>query len=145
MGLKTLSVAGLLLKVSGILALFYSRSLFGGGPATIAVQALAVVLLIWARLTFGHRSFHAAATPTSGGLVTTGPYRYLRHPIYASILWFVAAGVAAHPSALSVLFGLAIAAGAAMRIFAEERLVVQRYPEYAAYAARIPRVIPFLF
>ena len=145
MELKTLSVAGLLLKVAGIVALFYSGSLFGAGPVTLAVQAAAVAVMIWARLTFGLRSFHAAANPTAGGLVMTGPYRYLRHPIYAAILWFAAAGVAAHPSAASAVCGLVIAAGAAIRIFAEERLVVQRYPEYTDYASRTARVIPFLF
>ena len=48
--------------------------------------------MVAARITFGRRSFHAAANPTEGGLVTTGPYAYIRHPIYAAILYFVWAG-----------------------------------------------------
>jgi len=109
------------------------------------VQVVAILLMIWARMTFGHRSFHAVANPTEGGLVTTGPYHYLRHPIYAAVLWFVMSGAAAHLSLESILLALVLVAGAALRIYAEERLVVQRYPEYVAYAARTPRVIPFLF
>jgi protein-S-isoprenylcysteine O-methyltransferase Ste14 len=42
-----------------------------------------------ARVTFGRRSFHAAANPTAGGLVTTGPYRLIRHPIYTAACLFV--------------------------------------------------------
>jgi len=45
--------------------------------------------MLWARLTFGGRSFHAGANPTAGGVVTTGPYRFVRHPIYAAILYFL--------------------------------------------------------
>jgi hypothetical protein len=40
-------------------------------------------------LTFGARSFHAGANPTDGGVVTAGPYRFFRHPIYAAILYFL--------------------------------------------------------
>ena len=145
MNLKTLSVVGLIIKIAAIMAMFYRQCLFGTGPVTVGVQVAAILLMIWARLTFGGRSFHAVANPTAGGLVTTGPYHYFRHPIYAAILWFGLAGAAAHLSLESVLLALVLVIGAALRMFAEEHLIVQRYPEYAAYAAKTPRVIPFVF
>jgi protein-S-isoprenylcysteine O-methyltransferase Ste14 len=113
-------------------------------PVGLTVQALSVLLMLWARATFGLRSLHAAANPTSGGLVTTGPYRFLRHPIYAAILYFLAAGIASHPSWASVALGLVAIAASAVRILSEERLIVERYPGYAEYAARTKRVIPFV-
>src|SRR5512143_586758 len=76
------------------------------GPITITIQIIAALLMVWARLTFGIRSFHGTANPTAGGLVTTGPYRYIRHPIYAAILYFFWAGIAAHPSRVTVAVGL---------------------------------------
>jgi protein-S-isoprenylcysteine O-methyltransferase Ste14 len=99
----------------------------------------------WARLTFGLRSFHAAANPTAGGLVTRGPYRYLRHPIYAAVLYFLWAGIAAHPSRTYILVALLASALLGVRMFAEERLLLEEYPEYADYAGRTRRVLPFLF
>jgi len=111
----------------------------------IALQAAAVLLMLWARLTFGARSFHAPADPTEGGLVTTGPYRFIRHPIYAAICLFVWAGVAAHLSPVSVTLAGILTAGALLRLFCEEQLVVAQYPEYAEYARRTKRMIPFLF
>ena len=127
-----------------IVGLFYTHSLFGHGPVSIGFQAVAVLLMIWARVTFGMRSFHYAANPTEGGLVTTGPYRYMRHPIYAAILLFVWTGVAANASPLGVALGLAATAMLALRIVFEERLVRRRYPEYDDYARRTKRVIPFI-
>jgi protein-S-isoprenylcysteine O-methyltransferase Ste14 len=128
-----------------VLALYFEHSLFGTGPVSIAVQVLAALLMLWARLTFGLRSFHAGANPTGGGLVTSGPYALIRHPIYAAILLFVGAAVAAHPALLSAGIGLLATVAVGVRIAAEERLVVQRYPEYAAYAARTRRLIPGVF
>jgi protein-S-isoprenylcysteine O-methyltransferase Ste14 len=131
--------------VAAVLLLLFRHSLFGRNLGGVAAQVLAGLLMVWARMTFRGRSFHAAADPTEGGLVTTGPYRFLRHPIYAAILLFVVAGVLAHPSPTNALIGIAAVAATAMRIFAEERLLVWKYPEYAVYAARVKRVIPFVF
>jgi protein-S-isoprenylcysteine O-methyltransferase Ste14 len=125
--------------------LAFQRSLLGSGPVTISIQVAACLLMGWARLTFGLRSFHAAANPTAGGLVTRGPYRYLRHPIYAAVLYFLWAGMAAHPSLTCVLVALLASALLGVRMLAEEQLLAGMYPEYAEYARRTPRVLPFLF
>jgi len=141
---KLLSTPVFTVLVLTIVGLLYTHSLFGHGPVSIGLQVVAVLLMIWARVTFGLRSFHYAANPTAGGLVTTGPYRYLRHPIYAAILLFLWTGVAVNASPLGVALGLAATAMLALRILFEERLVRQRYPEYDDYARRTKRVIPFI-
>jgi protein-S-isoprenylcysteine O-methyltransferase Ste14 len=131
--------------VLAIVGLYYTHSLLGQGPVSIGLQVAAILLMIWARVTFGLRSFHFEANPTEGGLVTTGPYRYIRHPIYAAALLFVWTGVAVSLSPLSVTLGLVATAMLALRMALEERLVRRRYPEYDDYARRTKRVIPFLF
>lgn|GEM_PF-367736 len=141
---RTLSLVGFLLAVLGLIGLALRHHLFATEPIWIAVQTLAVGWMIWARMTFGMRSFHAAANPTPGALVTHGPYRWLRHPIYAAILWFVAAGIAVHPNLTALGLGVLVGAGLAVRMHLEERLLRRTYPEYAAYAARTRRIVPFL-
>ncbi|HEY3172547.1 MAG TPA: isoprenylcysteine carboxylmethyltransferase family protein, partial [Thermoanaerobaculia bacterium] len=79
--LRVLSLAALLLMVVAVLGLVSTNSLLARTPAGIGAQIAALALMVWARLTFGRRSFHASADPTAGGLVTTGPYRFIRHPI----------------------------------------------------------------
>lgn len=142
---KAFSAAGYLAMVGGLLGLVFSRNLFSASPFVLAPQALAVLLMLWARFTFGRRSFHAVANPTEGGLVTTGPYRFIRHPIYTAVCLFVLPAVIAHWSVVSVVCGILVLAAALLRIFLEEKMLIARYPEYRQYAARTPRMLPLIF
>jgi hypothetical protein len=63
MNLKILSLVALVGLAACLLWLYLNHALFGTGPVTIAIQVFAAALMIWARLTFGMRSFHAAANP----------------------------------------------------------------------------------
>jgi hypothetical protein len=73
MSWKAASVVAFGLLVGCLVCMVITKSLFADGPITIAVQVAAVLLMIWARVTFGLRSFHASANPTSGGIITSGP------------------------------------------------------------------------
>jgi protein-S-isoprenylcysteine O-methyltransferase Ste14 len=143
--MRTLSVAAFGCMVAGIVWLVFRSEVFAHSVPAIAVQALAVLLMILARMAFGMRSFHAAANPTEGGLVTTGPYHWMRHPIYAAILYFTWATVIDHHTRGAVASGLLVTLGAAVRMYFEEQLLVGMYPDYRDYAARTARVVPFLF
>jgi protein-S-isoprenylcysteine O-methyltransferase Ste14 len=142
---KVLSMLGYLAMVGGLVGLVITRSLLSPSPFVVAPQVAAVALMIWARVTFGRRSFHFAANPTEGGLVTTGPYRFVRHPIYAAVCLFTTAGAAAHLTWTTSLLCAVIWGGAIARMLCEERLMVGRYPEYRQYAATTSRLIPFVF
>jgi protein-S-isoprenylcysteine O-methyltransferase Ste14 len=145
MNWKILSLAALVVLMASVVWLLLIHSIFGAGPVTITIQVFAALLMVWARLTFGIRSFHATANPTAGGLVRRGPYKYIRHPIYAAILCFVWAGIGAHLSWASASAGLLATAMTAVRMAAEEKLLVLTYPEYEEYARTTARVIPFVF
>jgi protein-S-isoprenylcysteine O-methyltransferase Ste14 len=143
--LKALSVMGYLVMVASLLGLLATRQLFSPSPLVIGFQAVALLLFLWARVTFGRRSFHVVANPTEGGLVTRGPYRFIRHPLYAAMCWFTWAGIAAHWSWSSGLCGGLMLAGTVIRIRCEEALVAARYPEYVEYAARTWRIVPYVY
>lgn len=79
-------------------------------------------------------------------VVTTGPYAYVRHPMYAGALFFVVGA----PLLLGSWWGLAGAAGLvlliAMRAVLEERTLKAELDGYADYAARVRyRLVPHLW
>lgn len=140
------SLLATVVLVGCVVVLLARHALLAATPIGIALQVLAALLMLWARLTFGMRSFHATANPTAGGLVATGPYRYWRHPIYTAVLLFVWAGVLSHgiPSLTDLALAILATAMTLVRVQAEERLLRIAMPEYAGYAARTKRFIPFV-
>ena len=144
MGLRWQSVLAFALMVGGLVWLIQRGEWLARSVPALVLQGCAILLMVAARLTFGRRSFHAAADPTAGGLVTSGPYRYLRHPIYAAVLCFAWSTAIDHHSWQALASAALITIGAAVRMYAEETLLIGKYPEYAGYRARTARVIPFV-
>lgn len=143
--LKMISILGLVVMIAALVGLYEIGVLFSAQPIAIALQVIAVTLIVWARVTFGRRSFHASANPTAGGLVTTGPYRYIRHPIYTAACLLGWGSIIVHWSLASVALGVLLLLGGLARMVCEEQLVKQSYPEYLEYSKVTKRMIPYLF
>ena len=149
MNARTTSIIATVVLAAVIVGLVSRHELLGTGPIAITLQVIAALLMLWARVTFGRRSFHAAANPTAGGLVTWGPYRYWRHPIYAAILLFLWAGVLSHGlDPIAIALAVVGTAMTAVRIRAEEQLLRVEFTGndgYDAYARRTKRLVPYVF
>ena len=83
--------------------------------------------------------------PRRGGeLVTEGPYRYARHPIYGGgILFFVGWALFSSPAALAGVLALAVLWDRKAAL--EERMLAETYAAYDEYRQRVrPRLLPFV-
>jgi protein-S-isoprenylcysteine O-methyltransferase Ste14 len=80
-----------------------------------------------------------------GGLVEAGPYRLIRHPVYAGlVILAVGAGLAkASPVGLGIAMVLAVFLDLKARH--EEALLAAKYPAYAEYRKRTARFIPGVY
>lgn len=139
------SLLGFGIAVLGLLFLVLNNYVISKNPIIIIIQLFSFCLMIWARITFKSRSFNLTANPTEGGLVTNGPYRWLRHPIYAAIVYFSWACLVAFPKTDVLVAVLFINIGLFTRMLLEEKELNKAYPEYAEYSKRAKRLIPFIF
>ena len=114
--LKIGSLIALGFAFIGALFLLDKNYIFSKNPIAIIIQLCSAVLMVWARITFGLRSFHAAANTTEGKLVTHGPYRGLRHPIYASLIYFFAACIISYPFIETIAAVIVISGGLFVRM-----------------------------
>jgi protein-S-isoprenylcysteine O-methyltransferase Ste14 len=75
----------------------------------------------------------------------SGPYRFIRHPIYTTVLLLVWSSVMGHPSLTTLIVSLLMTIVTIIRVVTEEQFLRERYPDYPEYARATRRMIPFLF
>ncbi len=127
-----------------LLVLAATGNLLSASPVVIAVQVAALALAIWARRSFPTGAFRVAAGPAADAIIRRGPYRCIRHPMYAAVLLLIWAGVGSHLSVLTVAVGIIASGVVGIRVAEEERLLRDRYPEYASYMQDTKALVPFI-
>jgi len=142
--LQLISKFALLILVLGILVLLVTGNLFSPSPMVIAAQILAIALSVWARRGFQKGQFSIHADPGGGQMMSKGPYRFIRHPMYAAALLLIWSSVLGHWSMMTLVVGLVVTLFVCTRIMMEEGLLRERFPEYAEYARATKRIIPFV-
>lgn len=130
--------------VLSILFLLITGNFFSPSPFVIAGQIGAVALSLWARRSFSAGQFSIHAEPGEGALLSSGPYKTIRHPMYAASLLLIWSSILGHPSTITLAIGIIVTGIVSVRVVVEERLLSQRFPNYAEYSARTKRIIPYL-
>lgn len=107
----------------------------------VAIELAAVILNQFGRLYLGRRF---ALLPANRGVVASGPFRFVRHPVYAGWLLLMTGRAMAHPSARNAI-GVALAIPFMVWRIAQEEALLGRDPDYQAYMTRTRfRLVPGL-
>ena len=112
----------------------------------LALLGCAVALGAWALAYNRPGNFNIHPEPkASGRLVTGGPYRFMRNPMYSAVLLFAAAEIVAYADIWKIACWLALALVLLGKAMLEERGLRARHAGYADYAKRVRRFIPGIF
>jgi protein-S-isoprenylcysteine O-methyltransferase Ste14 len=147
-------LAGFRVAIVLILVVLIRTHVFRGQAVTsdpwrqgigLALFFSGLALAIWARVYLGRNWGMPMSEKVDADLVTTGPYRRVRHPIYSGIV------LAMVGTAVAVLWYWLIAAAVfggyfLYSAFREERYMTGLFPDaYPAYKRSTKMLIPFVF
>jgi protein-S-isoprenylcysteine O-methyltransferase Ste14 len=113
--------------------------------AGFLIFLLGFTVAVWARRHLGKNWGMPMAQKRSPELITTGPYAYIRHPIYTGILLMALASFLI----VNMYWLIVLIVAAVFFIYsavAEEKLMTKQFPKiYPSYKAKTKMLIPFVF
>lgn len=121
------------------------------GPARIVLAGCGILLMVAGVVLFGWGAFHLDTSfsiwvdPRPGAqLVTSGPYRWTRHPVCTAQVLLVAGWALVWASPVGLLMVPVVAVYLdRFKLAREEQTLLARYPDYRDYMADVPhRMLP---
>ena len=115
------------------------------GWTLAALTAAGFLLSWWARFHLGALWSGPVTKKEGHRVIDTGPYRFVRHPIYTGIILASFATAAAKATPIALAGAAIMAFGWYLKARLEERFLRAELgaDAYAAYAARVPMLLPF--
>lgn len=115
--------------------------------AGVTLCGLGIAFAIWARRQLGKNWGSRPSTKQVGqDLITSGPYRFVRHPIYTGMLSALVGSALVGGTLWFIIFILICALLSWKRVHTEEKFMMQQFPnQYPDYKKRTRALIPFVF
>ncbi|HEX5272768.1 MAG TPA: isoprenylcysteine carboxylmethyltransferase family protein [Gemmataceae bacterium] len=109
----------------------------------LAVGLAGTVLLVWAAVLLGRLLVHEAAVREDHALIESGPYRFVRHPVYAGYLaLLLGSGVASLNVCLWCIWPVSLL-GILIQAASEEQVLGEAFGQgYERYVRRTGRLVP---
>jgi protein-S-isoprenylcysteine O-methyltransferase Ste14 len=101
-----------------------------------------LLLQLWARLHLGRFYAERAEIQPGHRLIDTGPYAYIRHPLFTSYFMFITGLLLVAPNLLMLLAALYAYWDFSHAAVRDEQIMIQNMPEYASYMVRTTRFFP---
>ncbi|MBB3204847.1 protein-S-isoprenylcysteine O-methyltransferase Ste14 [Rhodopirellula rubra] len=113
-------------------------------PTAITSIIAGALLGVWAWVSFGLKKITVMPELKSDAeLVTAGPYRFIRHPMYTAVVLFCFGFLLTSPSMWKVATWILLIAVVSAKARIEESFLCKRFPQYPDYIKRTGRFIPF--
>jgi len=127
-------------------ALLITGPVFPQNSIFLLVELSGIALGIWAVFSMQIGNFNITPIPKKKGkLTTTGPYKIIRHPMYAAILLTLLPLIISDSSAMRFIFYGVLTVDLVAKSYYEENLLSKSLIGYTAYRKNTYRIIPYLY
>lgn len=112
----------------------------------LVVLFLSIVLGVWSVFAFRHTKINVFPYLRNGaGLVRKGPYRYVRHPMYTSVILFSLAYFIENPDWIFGSYLLGMILILVLKINFEEKQLALYFDNYESEFFKTYRIIPCIY
>jgi protein-S-isoprenylcysteine O-methyltransferase Ste14 len=111
------------------------------------IELFAIALGAWAivHMVFNSRFSGRPEPAQSARLLSTGPFTYIRNPMYSAVLLWTGTLLLDYFTLLRLTIFVLLAVVLLKKISIEENLLPEKFKGYAAYKSRTRRLIPFIY
>lgn len=107
---------------------------------------LSIILALWAIITMQKSKLKISPVPSADAtLVTNGPYRFIRHPMYTAILLGSSGLLIHHFTLIRLVIVVALAIVLFIKLTWEEKMLSEKFKDYNEYMKHTKRILPFIF
>ena len=144
--MSSLSKLLVLLQFSCLTYLVFFTDLIGHGVLLI-IQIIGFSLALWSVFVMGIGRFNIQPeVKTEAKLITKGPYKVLRNPMYSGLILFFGASVFKNLDLIDLSVFVLLIIVLVYKIILEENFLKKRFGEtYLLYKSKTFRLFPFLF
>ena len=107
---------------------------------------LSVLVMLWAIATMQKSKLRVQPQPARNAVfITSGPYRFVRHPMYTAVLLGCVGLLTDQFTWLRFSIVLALAIVLIIKLRWEEKMLMQKFEQYEQYCEHTHRLIPFVY
>ncbi len=135
-----------LIQFACIVLLFYTGPIVPYHTFSIVLALIAILLGLWAIAVMWMSKLSIFPDVRPGAfLVRFGPYRFLRHPMYLSVILLCSMLVLEKFSVFRGVVVLVLIIDLVLKIEYEEKLLMHNFPDYKKYKQNTWKLIPILY
>lgn len=107
---------------------------------------ISLLLAFWAIITMQKSKLRILPQPAADAvLITAGPYRLIRHPMYTAIVLGSTGLLITNFTLTRLAITIALTVVLIIKLFWEERMLSQKFDGYTNYMKHTARLLPFIF
>lgn len=138
-----------ILVISQILSIIFiilTGQLIPKNPLLFVLFLIGIILWAWAFFEMRVNKINMSPIPAKKSkLVTSGPYKYIRHPMYAALLLIFFPLIFDLFTVERLVLGVILLATLLVKLLYEEELLKKRFKTYKAYQSKTSRLIPTIY
>jgi protein-S-isoprenylcysteine O-methyltransferase Ste14 len=140
------SVVLVILQFTLIGLLFFSTAEFTISAIVLLLLSASLLLVAWAIFAMRQSKLRISPVPADKAkLITCGPYRFIRHPMYTAILLGAAGLLNGYFSWIRLGMAITLALILIIKLFWEEKMLTEKFPDYTVYKTNTWHLFPYVF